>query len=206
MARPLPSSPVVRHRFLSSFLDGLNRLDRLRVFRVVVGVELGVGKSLQGTDSPAAPPPSNAVFVETLLLSRAMDSSSGCRLSADDRFDRSTDSLNALTTPPQWCAGDAPPDPCTGGDGDEACENVVREPEVAGDCTCWYAWCWCWLTAAYEELHCRPPTGVVVDEDAGVEHRESDDKQLVDADSLCWMIFWQAATVGCVRPGLVRWT
>lgn len=145
MARPLPSSPVARHRFLSSFLDGLNRLDRLRVFLVVVGVELGVGKSLQGTDSPMAapmlppmlpptPPPSNAVFVDTLLLSRAMDSSSGCRFS--DKFDRSTDSLNALTTPLlPWWEGDAPPAPCIGGDGDEACEKV-REP-VAGDCMCW---------------------------------------------------------------------
>lgn len=97
IARPLPNcSPVVRHRFLSSFLDGLNRLDRRRVLRVVVGVELGVGRSLTGTDSP----PSNGTVelledaFDTLLLSSAMDSSSGCRLSVDDRLDRNTVSLN----------------------------------------------------------------------------------------------------------------
>lgn len=186
MARPLPSSLVVRQRFLSSFLDGLNRLDRRLVFLVVVGVELGVGRSL-GTDRPSA----NEHVLDTLLLSGAMDSSSGCRLSVDDStLDRRTESLNALTTLlplplplTAWWDGDAaPPPPWTGGDGEDACEKV-RDPAAAGDDRMWW-----WLYDVDDS-----PTGVV-DEDAGVEQRESD-RQLVDADSLCWMIFWQAADV-----------
>jgi len=138
MARPLPSSPVVRHRFLSSFLDGLNRLDRLLVFLVVVGVELGVGRSL-GTDMA---PPSNAhaaavAVFDTLLLSSATDSSSGCRPSVDDStLDRCAESLNAPPPPPPtWWAGDedTPPPPWTGGDGEEACENVPRDPDAGDD-------------------------------------------------------------------------
>lgn len=43
MARPLPSSLS----FISDFLDdGMNKLDRRRDFRDVVGVDDGVGKSL----------------------------------------------------------------------------------------------------------------------------------------------------------------
>lgn len=61
--RPLPSSPFFN---LSSpfFDDGMNRLDRRRLLRDVVGVEVGVGKSFS-------------------LPSFGADSPSGCRLSTD---------------------------------------------------------------------------------------------------------------------------
>lgn len=101
----------------------------------MVGVELGVGRSL-GTESTSN---GDGVVLDTLLLSSAMDSSSGCRLSVDDRLDErcSSESLNEETTllPPlvaTWWAGDAPPEWwATGGDGDEACEKVRCPADTA---------------------------------------------------------------------------
>lgn len=46
MDLPLPTSPFLDLSFSSLFLDGVNKLDFLRLFLDVVGVELGVGKSL----------------------------------------------------------------------------------------------------------------------------------------------------------------
>lgn len=46
MARPLPTSPFLLFSFSSLFFEGVKRLDFLRLFRDVVGVELGVGRSL----------------------------------------------------------------------------------------------------------------------------------------------------------------
>lgn len=86
MARPLPSSPVtmplaiclafsfsILSRSFSSFLDedGVKRFERRRVLRDVVGVELGVGRSLPSLSLPggASASPAGGVLRSSVRLS-----------------------------------------------------------------------------------------------------------------------------------------